>query len=139
LCASTAGRKVLLVGRVVSLENSSMRVETCDKRTVTVALKAGAGAYANSDYIEFEATVESQDAVRELDHAKFGTSFGALRLRLSRKTRGHTACPGLGAPSLCHRVVALTPTAAISYLLADMDNYNELVKLVHGKEQALFF
>ena len=22
---------------------------------------------------------------------------------------------------------------------ADMDNYNELVRLVHGKEQALFF
>jgi hypothetical protein len=33
--------------------------------------------------------------------------------------------------TLCHRRVCLRP--------ADMDNYNELVKLVHGSQQALFF
>ena len=96
------GRKVLLVGRVVSLDSGSMRVETCDKRQVTVALKAGAGAYANSDFIEFEATVESPEAVRELDHAKFGTSFGACPPGgVAAQTSAPPPKQGLGALAPC--------------------------------------
>ena len=96
------GRKVLLVGRVVSLDSGSMRVETCDKQQVTVALKAGAGAYANSDFIEFEATVESPEAVRELDHAKFGTSFGASPPGgVAAQTSAPPPKQGLGALAPC--------------------------------------
>jgi replication factor A3 len=98
------GRKVLLVGRVVSLDSGSMRVETCDKRQVTVTLKAGAGAYANSDYIEFEATVESPEAVRELEHSKFGTTFGACPAGgVALQTWAPPPKQGLAAFSFCAR------------------------------------
>ena len=93
---------MLLVGRVVSLDSGSMRVETCDKRQVTVALKAGAGAYANSDFIEFEATVESPEAVRELEHAKFGTTFGACPADgVAAQTWAPLPKQGLGALCPC--------------------------------------
>ena len=50
--------------------------------------------------------------------------------------RGHR-CPNKGlVPCVpAHTLSAVPPSLPPS----DMDNYNELVKMVHGKEQALFF
>ena len=77
------GRKVLLLGKAESLENGVMQLRTSDNRLVRVALKGNAANYT-SDFVEFEAIVDSADGVNEVEHSNFGSAFGALRRALRR-------------------------------------------------------
>jgi hypothetical protein len=70
------GKKVLLVGKLESLEGGTMLLRTSDGKLVRVALKLSSASYT-SDFIEFEATVNSADSLTEVEHTSFGSSFGA--------------------------------------------------------------
>ena len=138
------GRKVLLLGKAESLENGVMQLRTSDNRLVRVALKGNAANYT-SDFVEFEAIVDSADGVNEVEHSNFGSAFGAPRPAWRKRACRQNACPLLlraaviaasrsGPCGIAPRTLTHGPCWR-----ADLANYNDLVLLIHGKAQTLFF
>ena len=91
LLARFVGRKVLLVGKQESMDSGVMHLRTCDGRLVRVTLKSNAASY-DSDYVEFEAKVDSAESVTEMEHTSFSSTFGA-RCVPSRHRVCRTAVP----------------------------------------------
>ncbi|EIE19603.1 hypothetical protein COCSUDRAFT_67716 [Coccomyxa subellipsoidea C-169] len=66
------GRNVLLVCKVESVEGNRANVVTSDGGRVIVSLKQTA---VDTQFVEFEGTVEAPDQLRETDRAYFGGNF----------------------------------------------------------------
>ncbi|KAK9918071.1 hypothetical protein WJX75_000944 [Coccomyxa subellipsoidea] len=66
------GRNVLLVCKVESVEGNRANVIASDGGRVTVSLKQTA---IDTQFVEFEGTVEAPNQLRETDRAYFGGNF----------------------------------------------------------------
>ena len=121
------GKRVKLAGHVGALTGNQLAVKAADEGVVTVLL---AGAAPQSQYAEFEGTVESPNTLREESHTDFGAAFGEEREGWGGWVRGgwssERPCPERRAPP------------APAHPRADLGNYNELCKLANGQYRGLF-
>lgn len=67
------GKKVLVVGEISPVDATKATIKTADERVITVNL-AGDGSF-KTKFVEFEATVDSADAVTESSRVEFGDDF----------------------------------------------------------------
>jgi hypothetical protein len=104
---------VLLVGKTEGLDGGSLSLRTSDDKLVRVTLKAHVSSIT-SDFLEFEAKVDTPDSVTEVEHTGLGNSFGE--------------CPPFCKLAAC-----------ADRRSSDLKNYNALVKCITGADQALFY
>lgn len=68
-------RRVRLVGKIASIGNGQIMLQTCDGRDVTV--QSLGGPAPGTAFAEFEGTVTSANSLQEETRTDFGDDFGA--------------------------------------------------------------
>lgn len=148
------GQVVRLVGKVESVEGTDLKLRAADEGIVTVHLRDAAPSQA---FVEFDAKVDSPTEVSAITCTSFGDSFGAQR---ATRTRGVTMAmiargePGRArwassrarAPSSsplsplfrCVRRSPRSPRFLLSSASPDLENYNEVCRLMNGEYKNLF-
>ena len=79
------GKRVKLVGKVESVQGTTMKVKAADEGVVDVMLKSAAPQDA---YVEIDGTVESPNTLREESIIGFGNNFGE-RAITGRRSPAH--------------------------------------------------
>lgn len=153
------GKTVRLVGKVESVEGTDLKLRAADEGIVTVHLSDAAPSQA---FVEFDAKVDSPTEVSAISCTSFGDSFGAKRgaerarerdeprrARRGASRRGE-ASPASVAPRPAGPLrppPALTafppplPTHTHSSFppcSTDLENYNEVCRLMNGEYKSLF-
>lgn len=131
------GRRVLLVGEVENLADGQLTLLTSDKGRVNVVCSSR-GDPISSKFVEILGTVVDGQTVKEDEHTNFGDNFGAARCGVG----GHRVARGRALPPAA-RPSQMRPTpnalaACTPPLAADMNTYNELIKLQHGRYMDIF-
>jgi hypothetical protein len=140
------GRRVLFVGRVEAMEGGLVRMAAPDGSKVSIQ----ASGTFETPFAEVQGVVVDPQTIREESHVSFGENFGAREawkgpLRGSQRAAARVPCvatPSARAPPTPGPAPTLTldrPTLpGRRILIADMNTYNELLKLVNGPQSQLF-
>lgn len=104
---------MLLVGAVEQAAPGSVQIRTSDNGNVTIQTTAPPD-YSNSEIVEFDVNVTGPNIVQENSHTRLSSGFGAF-----------------GVGCILVRVQGDDIDVIILYPHTDMENYEELVKLIH--------
>ena len=131
-------QNITLVGKVVSQGAGNAVLEASDGAQITVTTM---GSF-DSSYVEIVGRANADGTVEEFKHCSFGESFSTWRmLACARGVGMRLAAVQLPRASVllhtCTNDPSLTPPL-IPPSCADMDQYNQLVQLTHGKFKDLF-
>lgn len=136
------GRRVLFVGRVESMDGGVARLAAPDGSKVAVQAP---GMY-ETPFVEVTGTVVDPQTIRQEAHVAFGENFGASpgagRVRVGvpgpgQRYRVDAHAPAHAAPQApCAHAPHSPPSPRRR---ADMNTYNELLKLANGPQAALFY
>ena len=117
-------QKVKLVCKVDQVGSGQVRATTSDNAQVTIITAPNQPPY-DTLYVEVEGQVENAGTIREEEHTNFGDNFGGLPARACRCARARATAAATAADR-----AACPP--------ADLNLYNEMIKLSHGNYGSLF-
>lgn len=145
LMSHYTGKRVRFVGKVEQISENTMKVRSSDDSMVEVILS---GAAPDGPYVEIDGTVEGPNTIREDSSTSFGSSFGMFVNKTLNNEKNRSICVQIGVscnfefrqvitqkPACWNRLYA---NNCIFLVLTDMQNYNEVCKLMNGPYQRLF-
>jgi len=139
------GKRVRFVGKVEQISENTMKVRSSDDSIVEVILS---GAAPDGPYVEIDGTVEGPNTIREDSSTSFGSSFGTFIYNMFNSEGNCGICVRTGVSYKFEFRKVITQNLACwnrlyanynaSLVITDMQNYNEVCKLMNGPYQRLF-